>query len=142
MRKENNLYYELARKIIPKLFQQYFEVSKIEDKKERIVIYMQEKEELIPEELQGKAVVKDGFENAIELQSHPLGDKLLYFNIRRRRWKEKGGIKSYSNKYTLHRKGVKATFEFGDFLKEALGFGATKFNKLWTDGWGSGIDTP
>ena len=141
MRKENSLYYEIVKQIVPSLLQEYFEIVQIEVKKDILLIYLEEKEDLIPEELRGKEVVKDGFENPLELQSHPLGDKLLYFNIRRRKWNEKGTTKSYSNKYTLHREGMKATFEFGDFLKETLGFGTIEFNKLWSDGWGSSSHT-
>jgi hypothetical protein len=141
MQKNNSLYYEIVKQIVPSLLQQYFEISNIENKKDLLILYLEEKEDLIPKELFGKEVVKGGFYNSIELQAHPLGDKLLYFNIRRRKWKEKGTIKSYSNKYTLHRNGMKTTFEFGDFLKETLGFGPSEFNKLWTDGWGSSPHT-
>jgi len=66
------------------------------------------------------SVVLDGFCNPLELQTFPLNDKPVYFKIYRRRWKVSDDNKHHSNRYDLHPSGVKATFEFANFLKEEL----------------------
>jgi hypothetical protein len=48
----------------------------------------------------------------------PYDGKKLYLQFYRRKWKEKGGKKSYFNDYDFHPKGAKITPEFGAFLKE------------------------
>ena len=45
----------------------------------------------------------------------------IYLRLIRRRWKEKGTTKHYSNEYNLHIPGMKTTKEFRDFLKEIGG---------------------
>jgi len=132
MKNESNLYQELVGLIAPEQIRSNFELTSIQDKKGSITLIFEEKESLIPEDLQGKEVVNDGFMNLVELQTFPINDKKLYLSIHRRRWKEKGTHgPSYSNKYELHRKGMKTTNEFGDFLKEELRLSTDKFNKFW-----------
>lgn len=132
MKDESNLYQELVGLIAPEQIRSNFELTSIQDKNGSITLIFEEKESLIPEDLQGKEVVNDGFMNPVELQTFPINDKKLYLSIRRRRWKEKGTHgQSYSNKYELHRKGMKTTNEFGDFLKEELRLSPDKFNKFW-----------
>jgi hypothetical protein len=79
-----------------------------------------EKKDRIPEPLQKEKrndIVLNGYEREVEVVSFPLAGKPLYISFCRRRWKKKGGGESYSNRYEFHPKGMKATREFGDFLK-------------------------
>ncbi len=118
--------------IAPGEISKSFNVSSIIEETETITIVFEEKEELIPIELQGMRAVLDGFFNPILLQTFPLKDKNVYLKVKRRRWKEKGvKNKSYSNTYNLHRSGMKTTNEFGDFLKAELGLQPSEYNKLW-----------
>jgi hypothetical protein len=134
MKDELILYQELLGLIAPEQIRSNFKLTTIQEKKGSITLVFEEKESLVPDDLQGKEVVNDGFMNPVELQTFPLNDKKLYLSIRRRRWKEKGTPgPSYSNKYELHRKGMKTTNEFGDFLKEELGLSPDKFNRFWED---------
>jgi hypothetical protein len=56
--------------------------------------------------------------NPIELQTFPMKAKETFLLLKRRRWKLKGKDKSYFNTYSFCREGMKATEEFGAFLKE------------------------
>ncbi|MDR2910559.1 MAG: hypothetical protein LBV47_04225 [Bacteroidales bacterium] len=63
----------------------------------------------------------DGFCNPVELLHYSIQDKPLYFKIYRRRWKQSGTTRHYSNHYDLHPGGVKATHRFASFLKDEVG---------------------
>jgi len=63
-------------------------------------------------------LVKDGYFNPVELQTYPLKGKEVFLYLKRRRWKVKGGTKDIYNNYDFHEKGMKATRDFGIFLKE------------------------
>ena len=97
------------------VFESYEEVSGV------YVIHMTEKDDVshIHKELlhDGKAVL-DGYMNPIDLQTYPLKGKEVFIRLRRRRWKKKGTSKGYSNTYQFNESGIKATREFGAFLKE------------------------
>jgi len=124
---------ELVKLIAPGVISEKFEFKAVEEKSETITLFFEEKPDLIPEALVGKEIVQDGFLNSIELQTFPLKDKAVYLSLKRRRWKEKGSQgPSYNNSYELHRKGMKTTNEFGDFLKEGLGLQPSEYNKLWS----------
>jgi len=132
MKDQKALYQELVSLVAPGIISEKFELMSIIEKRETITLYFEEKSEMIPEALQGKEVVRDGFVNEVALQSFPLKDKKVYLTVRRRRWKEKGTQEpSYTNQYDLFLKGMKTTKEFGIFLKEELGFGAAEFNEFW-----------
>lgn len=99
-----------------------FVVKKVQEYPEHIEIQFEELKELLPKTLSGLGeIVLDGFCNPLELQSFPMKGKAVYLKLYRRRWKEKGGKKHYSNSYDLNKKGVKATSEFSSFLKETFG---------------------
>jgi len=80
-----------------------------------------EKRDRIPSSLQGKDVVLDGYCNEIDILTHAFSLKKIYLRLIRRRWKERGTTKQYSNEYNLHIPGMKTTREFRDFLKEIGG---------------------
>ncbi|MEI8202017.1 MAG: hypothetical protein WCH34_03335 [Bacteroidota bacterium] len=127
-----DLHQDLLNLIAPKEVTENFDLKEITEKKDSIIILFEEKPERIPEELERKEVVMDGFVNTLELQTFPLKDKTVYIALRRRRWKEKSiTTKSFSNTYDLHYKGMKTTKEFGIFLKEELGLQPAEYNKLW-----------
>lgn len=125
------LYEDLLKLVAPLEITENFELKGIKENKDSITIIFEEKEDNIPFELQGKAVVLDGFMNSLLLQTFPLKDKTVYFDIKRRRWKEKGSKEGTHNHYELHLQGMKTTKEFGAFLKEELGFSSTEYNELW-----------
>jgi hypothetical protein len=130
--KEEALYHELINLVAPREITDHFELKEIVEKPASITLYFEEKELKIPEALNGKEAVLDGYLNKMELQTFPLKDKTVYIALRRRRWKEKGNTKeSYSNSYDLHFEGMKTTKEFGFFLKEELGLQPDEYNKLW-----------
>jgi len=126
------LYLDIVGLIAPGEISKNFEIVLINEKRESITIVFEEKANLIPQGLKGKDAVLDGFLNPVDLQTFPLKDKTVYLSIKRRRWKERGKTdKSYHNTYNLHRRGMKTTNEFGDFLKEELGLRPPEYNKLW-----------
>ena len=81
-------------------------------------VRLEEKPDRIPLAIKDKTYHLDGFLNPIELQSFPAKGKEVYLYVYRRRWKCKEDDKIYSNEYDLHLQGMKATKEFGAFLKE------------------------
>ena len=129
---KQDLYKELLNLIAPKDITENFKLVEIAESTTTITLYFEELEDKIPEELQGKEVVLDGYLNKLDLQTFPLKDKTVYLVVRRRRWKEKASTgKSYNNDYDLHFEGMKTTNEFGAFLKEELGLQPDEYNKLW-----------
>jgi len=103
--------------IIQERYRENFAITKVREKPEEWIIELVERKERIPLELKGKEVVFNGYKDKIEIIDHTLQGKLVYLQFFRRKWKEKGGRESYSNTYELHPEGMKATKEFGDFLK-------------------------
>ena len=56
--------------------------------------------------------------NPVEIEDYPLRGKATYLKFFRRRWKEEGTDESFANSYDFHPAGMKATRQFGAFLKE------------------------
>lgn len=103
---------------VPKYWLECFDITEIKEKKREWQIILVEKEELVPKKLRGKEVVHDGYMNPVEVEDYPMRGKLTYLKFFRRRWKEKGDTKGFANEYDFHPEGMKATKEFGSFLKE------------------------
>jgi hypothetical protein len=116
-----NLSEEIYKVLIPEEYLKDFDVNHVENKPQEWVIELVEKEDRIPKVLTGKEVVLDGYNNEIDILTHAFSLKKIYLRLIRRRWKEKGTTKHYSNEYNLHIPGMKTTKEFRDFLKEIGG---------------------
>ena len=119
--RQSNLSEHVYRIFVPQEYLNDFEVNHIGEQPNEWLIELVEKEDRIPKELMGKEVVLDGYCNSIDILTHAFSLKKIYLRLIRRRWKEKGGSKGYSNEYDLHIPGMKTTKEFGDFLKEIGG---------------------
>lgn len=107
--------------LIPAEYLKDFEVSGIEERPSEWVIDLTEKESRVPKVLKSKAVVLDGYCNPISLMTNAFAGKKIYLQLHRRRWKEPGSDKHYSNEYDLHLPGMKTTKEYSAFLKEIGG---------------------
>ena len=119
--RQQNLAEEVYKVLIPAEYLADFEVNHIDNKPQEWVIELVEKEDRIPKALAGKEAVLDGYNNEIDILTHAFSLKKIYLRLIRRRWKEKGDAKHYSNEYNLHIPGMKTTREFRDFLKEIGG---------------------
>ena len=112
---------QLARMLVPEEVLEHFQILKAEEKHGKWFVELVEKEgvEYIPKEIfrNGKAVA-NGYCNPVDLQTFPAKGKEVYLRLIRRRWKIRGENKSYMNIYDFHEEGMKATREFGAFLKE------------------------
>lgn len=117
--------------LIPEKWQPYFELKQLIKKDAEVNMILEEKEFLIPQGLKGKDVVQNGFMAPVEIIDFPARGRLMYIKFRRRRWKERGLNESYHNDYTFHRKGMKTTDEFGDFLKGLAGEEFVEFCSAW-----------
>ena len=107
-----------------------FDFEKLVEENDIYRIYMVEKEDAdhIPAELKKEVngdlsnIVLDGYTNYIELQTFPAMGKEVFLYLKRRRWKikqdQRQEHKSYTNSYSYSEKSMKATKDFGDFLKE------------------------
>ena len=102
---------------VPKEWLEYFDVTEIKELEKEWQITLIEKEGLTPKSLTGKIATLNGYMNPIELEDFPLRGKQTYLKFFRRRWKEKGKNTSHFNEYNFHPEGMKATKEFGVFLK-------------------------
>ncbi len=126
---EKNILQTLSSVLFSKEISQHFELDEVQEKKEYIMLLLNEYSELLPPGLkQAKEVVLDGFCNPIELQTFPLKGKPVYLKLFRRKWKEAGKDQSYWNTYDLNPEGVKATKEFAAFLKAAYGLTPEQYN--------------
>lgn len=120
-KKQANLNEEVLKILIPEEYLKDFEANRVENKPTEWVIELIEKEDRIPQALAGKEAVLDGYNNEIDILTHAFSLKKIYLRLIRRRWKEKGTTRHYSNEYNLHIPGMKTTREFRDFLKEIGG---------------------
>ena len=112
---------QLSSILVPKEILVDFEITNIEERPFEWVVDVTEKEERVPMILKGKQVVQDGYCNPISILTSFFALKKIYLQVYRRRWKEAGSDKHYSNEYNLHLPGMKTTKEFSAFLKEIGG---------------------
>ncbi len=111
----------LIKLLVPDYILDHFEYERWQEVGDVIYIYLVEKNDKYhyPEAIKGKGEISlNGFMNPLELQTFPTKGKEVFLLLKRRRWKLKGSNKSYHNTYSFNDKGIKATKEFGDFLKE------------------------
>ena len=110
--------FELLKAFLPIKWLAYFELKEVTQSPNEWQITLIEKEDCIPKELKDKQAVQNGYLNPIEINDFPLRGKPTYLKFIRRRWKIAGQNKSYFNQYHFYPKGMKATKEFGSFLKD------------------------
>jgi hypothetical protein len=108
---------DLVRIFIPEAYLEHFDLYEVKDKSDCYELVLHEKQEKIPSHLQGKDIVLDGFCNPISILTQAFSLKRIYLIVKRRRWKEAGSDRHYSNEYDLHPQGAKLTPQFVAFLK-------------------------
>ena len=114
--------------ILPKEIYLYFEVVSITEQAEEVEIKLEEYAEFVPPQMSSLTnIVLDGFCNPLSLLHFSLNGKPLYLKLFRRRWKESGSDKHFSNQYNFHPQGVKATHECASFLKDEVGYTADEY---------------
>jgi len=107
--------------LVPEYILAHFEYERVEKISGVIRVHLIEKQdpEHYPKDIVGKGEkVLNGYMNPIELQTFPTQGKEVFLFLKRRRWKIKGTNKHYYNTYSFYQEGMKATKEFGAFLKE------------------------
>jgi len=112
---------ELIQLFVPANILAHFEYENYEEVSGIIRIYLVEKQDPdhYPKNLKGKGKRSlNGFLNPIELQTFPTQAKEVFLYLKRRRWKIEGSNTCYFNSYNFNDQGMKATKEFGAFLKE------------------------
>ncbi len=113
-----SLFRNLLSFLVPDEISKNFDLVTISEKSDYFILELEEKSDLVPKELSGHNVKLNGFMNKVELHTFPQKGKACYLHIKRRRWTDKSSNKSYSNSYSFHKPGMKATDELGDFLKK------------------------
>ena len=119
----------LSSLFIPKEIRDHFDCVKMEEISNCLYLVCHEKDDAdhIPKEIFKVGKVKlDGFTNKIDIQTFPAQGKEVFIRLYRRKWrlkkvpidKELEFNKSYTNSYQFTEEGIKATKEFGAFLKE------------------------
>ncbi len=107
--------------LAPDYILEHFEFERIEKISGVIRVHLVEKSDPghYPKAIIGKGQRSlNGFMNPIEVQTFPTQGKEVFLFLKRRRWKLKGSDNSYFNTYSFCQEGMKATKEFGSFLKE------------------------
>jgi hypothetical protein len=105
--------------LVPAHILKYFEIWDAHEYKDRWVIDMREKGDIIPIELSGyDDIVFDGYTNPIETLSHSFVCKPIWLKLYRRRYKRSNTDIHYSNAYDVSLKGVRMVPELGFFLKD------------------------
>lgn len=107
--------------LVPDDILEHFEYEKLEELSGVIRIHLVEKQDPnhYPKSILGKGARSlNGFMNPVEIQTFPTKGKEIFLVLKRRRWKLEGRTESYFNNYSFTEKGMKATKEFGAFLKE------------------------
>jgi hypothetical protein len=105
--------------LVPEHILKYFEIWDAKQHKDKWVIEMREKENLIPTDLSDfQDVVFDGYCNPLEALSHSFVCKPVYLRLYRRRYKRSNSNIHFSNEYDVTLKGVRMVPELGFFLKE------------------------
>jgi hypothetical protein len=124
----------LVEYLLPKDINLHFRITLIEEKPHGIAFCKEEYAELLPSALREvKGIALDGFCNPVELLHFSMKGKPLYLKLYRRRWKESGSGRHYSNQYDLHPAGVKATHEFASFLKDEARCTADEYIRFLLD---------
>ena len=104
--------------LLPKELFEYFDFKEIkEDHNSTLSLYLDEKP-IKPKEHSDKELVSHGFDEPVRIQDFPIRDKVAYFVVRRRKWKDKQTGKIYLTKWNLTASGTSYTKEFAAFLKE------------------------
>jgi len=100
--------------LMPKEWRDIFEIKGLREEKKEWILVLEEKKDCIPQE---EGVILRGFRNPVEVIDYPFRGKPMYIRFYRRRWQKKGSDAVKTNEYEFHPKGMKATKEFGNFLK-------------------------
>jgi hypothetical protein len=110
--------FELSRMVVPVDILAYFEMVEVKELTNEWQVVLHEKESLIPALLKGiDDVVLDGYCNPLQVLSHCFTLKPVYLVMKRRRWKQGGTNKHYSNEYGLTNDPSKLTKDMAGFLK-------------------------
>ena len=110
-----------------------FQVVKLIRKPQEWNLVIYEKSILVPQELKGKPSILNGFMNPIEILDFPFHGKPMYLQFYRRRWMDAATRKNFTNTYEVHPDGMKATREFGLFLKEVPRRERDQLLSVWTN---------
>ena len=107
---------ELLELILPDFIVNNFTFLKSVSNEENLHLYF--------EEINDKTVFKErdveskGFHKEITIEDFPLRGKLVYFHLKRRRWRDKKTKKTLQRNWKVIAKGTRMTEEFATFLKE------------------------
>lgn len=105
---------------VPKSYLENFEIFEVRNLANCWEVEIREKETEIPVVLieSQKEIVLDGYCNPVSVLSQCFSLKKVFLIIYRRRWKEKGGGKHYSNEYDLTADSAKITKEMAFFFED------------------------
>ncbi len=117
---QSEIFASISKILVPENILKDFDISDVKEEQEYWELEMLEKEDRMPVCLfeSNAEIVLDGFCNPILALSHGFGGKPVKLRIFRRKWKESGENRHFSNVYDLTLKGMKLVPELGIFLKE------------------------
>lgn len=110
----------LARLILPPDLLECFDIVKIENAAEMLIIHLDE-QPLPPLSSSGHSLESKGFLPAVAIRDFPIRDRKVTLCVRRRKWFDKDTGSIVCNSFELTVQGTRHSKEFASFLKGLLG---------------------
>ena len=107
---------ELLELLLPSFIVRHFTFLKSSSNEEHLHLYFEEKNDTSL--FVGRKVESKGFHKEVIIEDFPLRGKLVYFHIKRRRWRDVDTKETLQRDWNSIAKGTRMTEEFATFLKE------------------------
>lgn len=107
---------ELLELLLPSFIVSHFSFIKSTSTEEKLHLYFEEKNDISV--FIDRKVESKGFHKEIIIEDFPLRGKLVYFHIKRRRWRDLDTKETLQRDWNVIAKGTRMTEEFAIFLKE------------------------
>ena len=108
----------ILKHFLPKDFLVFFDLVNIEEEKEHLHIYLDEKF-ILPPEHKDKKLESKGFRKSTKVDDFPIRENKVTLHVRRRKWRDKATGSLFTRKFITKANGTSYTQEFAAFLKEA-----------------------
>lgn len=115
----NRQLHKLLHVIFPEILMNYFNIVAWLQEKDKIEIWLDEKDYMEQSDYKKGTVISHGFTPEKVIQDFPLRGKPVFLHVRRHRWYDKETGETFSYTYDdLTAEGTKLTPDFVAFLKE------------------------
>ncbi len=116
----DRLYIDLLNTFLPEGILDFFEVTGLEKKGERLTIDLEEKN-VLPPGYDDQPFHSKGFTPAVCIEDFPIRGNKVLLRVKRRRWEHQQTGEIISRDWNMVQKGTRMTADFAAFLKQILG---------------------